>query len=79
MKWLTACNCLQGTLEPLQLEATIELAVAMMCSSCIVQDEATEITYMETVTTSVGGWALGGPHLAVQTPGPTIEDITDLP
>ena len=51
----------------------------MMYTSCIVQDEAMGITYMDTVTTSVGQVALGGPHLAIQTPGPTTEDITDLP
>ena len=37
------------------------------------------ITYMDTVTTSVGQVALGGPHLATQTPGLTIEDVTNLP
>ena len=64
--------------ESLQLEMTIEPAVATMCTSCIVQDEATGITYMDTITTSVGQVALGGPHLATQTPRPTIEDITNL-
>ena len=61
--------------EPLQLEATIEPAVVMMCASRIVQDEATGMMYMDTVTTSVKQVALGGPHLAVQAPGPTIEDV----
>ena len=65
--------------EPLWLEATIELAVAMMCTSHIVQDEATGMMYMDTVTTSMGQVALGGPCLVVQALGPTIEDITDLP
>ena len=64
---------------PLQLEVTIKPAVAMMHTSCIVEDEAAGITYMDTVTTSVGQVALRGPHLAIQTPGPTIEDITYLP
>ena len=65
--------------EPLWLEVTIELSVAMMCTSHIVQDEAMGMTYMDTVTTSLGQVALGGPCLATQTPGPTIEDITNLP
>ena len=45
---------LEAPLEPLQLEIPIELAIATMCASCIVQDEAMGITYMDTVTTSVG-------------------------
>ena len=57
----------------------IEPAIAMMHASHTVQDEAIGITYMDTITTSVGWVALGGPHLAIQAPGPTIEDITDLP
>ena len=65
--------------EPLWLEVTIKPTVAMMCTSYIVQDETMYITYMDTVTTFMGWVALGGPHLAIQTPGPTIEDITDLP
>ena len=72
-------TALKAPPEPLQLETPIEPAIARMCTSCIVQDEATGITYMDTVTTSVGWVALGGPHLAIQVPGPTIEDITDLP
>ena len=65
--------------KPLWLEPPIKPAVAMMCTSHIVQDKAMGITYMDTVTMSMGWVALRGPHLAIQTPGPTIEDITDLP
>ena len=36
-------------------------AVTMMYATCIVQDEATGVTYMDTVTTSVGRVALGIP------------------
>ena len=38
----------------------------MMCTSCIVQDEATGMTYMDTVTASVGQVVLGGPHPVAQ-------------
>ena len=41
-------------LDPLQLAAVVEPTVAMMSVSCIMKDEATRITYMDTVTTSVG-------------------------
>ena len=67
----------KAPLEPLKLEAAIEPTVATMCASHIVQDEAMGMTYMDTITTSVGQVALGGPSLA--TPGPIIEDITNLP
>ena len=53
--------------------------VAMMGASCIVKDEATGITYMDTITTSVGQVALSGPSQGTQAMGPIIEDITDLP
>ena len=52
--------------------------VAMMYATCIVQDEATGVTYMDTVTTLVGRMALGNPCMAANLQGPTVEDITDL-
>ena len=61
--------CLQGDplsvttfevpLESIQPEAVVKPAVAMMCASHVVQDEASRVTYMEMVTTSVGCVALG--------------------
>ena len=61
-KEVTAClqrgplpeTAIEAPLEPLQLEIPIELAIAMMCASGIVQDEAMGITYMDTITTPVG-------------------------
>ena len=56
--------CLQGDpspaialevpLEFMQPEAVITRAVALMCASCVVQDEVSGVTIMEMVTTSVG-------------------------
>ena len=40
--------------DPLQIEAVMEPTVATMSASCIVKDEATGVTYMDTMTTSVG-------------------------
>ena len=65
--------------DPLQLAAVVESTVAMMSISCIMKDEATGITYMDTITTSVGQVALRGPSQGTQATGPTIEDITNLP
>ena len=69
----------KALLEPTQPEAMVKPMVALMCAGCIVQDEATGITYMDMVTTSVGQVSLGSSCLVAQTPGLTIEDVTDLP
>ena len=42
------------------------------------KDEVTGVTYMDTVTTSMGQVALSGPEKGTPTKGPIIEDITDL-
>ena len=57
----------------------IEPMVTMMYATCIVQDKATWVTYMDMVTAPVGRVALGNPCMAATLPGPTVEDITDLP
>ena len=64
--------------DPLQLAAVVEPTVATMSTSCIVKDEATGITYMDTVTTSLGQVTLSGPSQGTPAKGPIIEDITDL-
>ena len=51
---LSPVTTFEVPLHPMQLEATVTPAVAVMYTSCIVQDDATEITYMDTVTTSMG-------------------------
>ena len=65
-------------LDLLQIAAVMEPTVVMMSTSCIVKDDATGVTYMDTVTTSVGRVALSGPEQGTPTRGPIIEDITDL-
>ena len=49
-------------LDPLRIAAVMELIVATISASCIIKDEATGVTYMNTVTTSVGQVALSGPE-----------------
>ena len=41
------------------------------------KDKLTGMTYMDTVTTSVGRVTISGPGLEALPTGPTIEDITD--
>ena len=64
--------------DPLQITAVMEPTVAIMSASCIVKDEATEVTYMDTITTSMGRAALSGSYEVTPTKGPIIEDIMDL-
>ena len=71
-------NVPEAPLDPLQLAAGKEPTVATMSASCIVKDEATGVTYMDTMTTSMGWVALSGPNQGTLAKGPIIEDITDL-
>ena len=48
-----------------------------LSSSHIVKDELMGVTYMDTVTTSIGRVTISGPGLEAFPTGPTIEDITD--
>ena len=62
-----------------QPDMLMEPTVTTMCATCIDQDEATGVTYMDTVTASVGRVALRNPCMVATLPGSTVEDITDLP
>ena len=64
--------------NPLTVRVMSTPGVATMSTSCIVKDEITGVTYMDTVTTSVGRVALSGPEQETSAQGPKIEDITDL-
>ena len=57
----------------------VEPAVMTMYATCIVQDKVTGVTYMDTVTASVGRVALGNPCMAATLPGPTMaeEDLAE--
>ena len=48
--------------DPLTIGVMLAPGVATMSTSCIVKDEGTGVTYMDTVTTSVGIVALSGPE-----------------
>ena len=51
--------------------------ISGVSSSHIVKDEITGITYMDTITTSIGRVAISSPDLEAFPAGPTIEDVTD--
>ena len=50
-----------------------------MCATHLVKDEATGVTYMDMVTTSMGRVALGSSCVVANPHGPIIEDITNSP
>ena len=52
--------------------------MATMSTSCIIMDEATGVTYIDTIITSMGRVALSSPEQGTLTRGPIIEDIMDL-
>ena len=62
-------------LMPMELVAAP--GITSMSSSHIVKDELTGVTYMDTVTTSVGRVTISSPGLGAFPTGPTIEDIMD--
>ena len=63
---------------PLKMGMMMTLGVMTMTASCVICDEATGATYLDTVTTSVGRVTLSSPEGEILMPGPMIEDITDL-
>ena len=46
--------------------------VAALSATQIVQDEATRVTYVDTVTTSVGRVTLWNPHMVANLQGPVL-------
>ena len=64
--------------NPLTIGVVTAPRMATMSTSHIMRDETTGITYMDTVTTSVGRVALSGPGQETPSQGPTIEDVIDL-
>ena len=64
--------------DPLMVGVMLAPGVVTMSTSNIVKDKVTGITYMDTVTTSVGRVVLSSPEQETPAQGLMIEDITDL-
>ena len=52
--------------------------MAILSATQISQDEVTVITYMDTITTSVGWVALENTHMVANLREPVLEDVTDI-
>ena len=80
-----ACLCTPELVEvdlevpvgAMPIRLVVTPGISSVSSSHIVRDEITGITYMDTVTTSVGRVTLSGPNPEACSTGHTIEDITD--
>ena len=55
----------------------MEPTVKMMYATHIVQDEAMGVTYMDTVTASVGRVALRNPCMVATCQEPTVEELAE--
>ena len=64
--------------DPFRVAAILASTAVTMSASCIVRDEAMGVTYIDTITTSVGWVAISGPKQEASTWGPIIEDVIDL-
>ena len=79
---VTAClKALEGSqevpMDTLSIGLVMMLGLSSVSSSSVVQDDATDLTYLDTVTTSVGRVILSSADPNISSTGPIIEDITD--
>ena len=51
--------------------------VTTMYAICLVQDKVTRVTYMDTVTASVGRVALRNPCMVATLSGATVEELAE--
>ena len=60
----------------LSIGLVMTLGISGVSSSQVIKDDATGLTYVDTITTSIGRILLSGPDLNASSTGPTIENIT---
>ena len=68
---------LEAPMGTMLIGLVVTPGISSMSASRIVRDEVTGVTYMDTITTSIGRVALSGPDMEASSTGPTIEDVTD--
>ena len=67
---------LEPTMDTMPIGLVATVGISSMSASHIVKDEATGVTYLDTIMTSIGRVALSSQDLEAPSSGPTIEDIT---
>ena len=67
---------LEPPLGTMPFGVVVAPGISMVSMSYIMSNEATGMTYMDTVTTSIGRVALSSPNSEASSSGPMIKDIT---
>ena len=67
---------LEAPLGTMPIGVVATPGISTMSMSCIIRDEVTGVTYMDTFTTYVGRVALSSPDSEASSSGPTIKDVT---
>ena len=68
---------LEAPMGAMPIGLVVTPRISSMSASHIVKDEVTGITYLDTITTSIGRVALSSPDPEACSTGPTIKDVTD--
>ena len=68
---------LEAPIGTMPIGLVVTPGISSVSTSHIVKDKVTGITYMDTITTSVGRVAISGPDPEASPTGPMIEDITN--
>ena len=80
MACLQVLELVEVDLEPpmgiMPIGLVVTLGISSMSASHIMRDKVTGMTYLDTITTSIGRVAISSPDLEAQSSGPMIEDIT---
>ena len=68
---------LEAPIGTMPIGLVVTPGISSVSTSCIIKDEVTGITYMDTITTSTGRVALSGPDPEASSTGPMIKDVTN--
>ena len=68
---------LEAPMGTMPIALVVTPGIYSMSASHMVKDEVMGITYLDTITTSVGRVALSGPDPEASSTGPTIKDVTN--
>ena len=68
---------LEAPMGTMPTRLVVSPGISSMSASHIVKNEVTGVTYLDTITTSIGRVALSSPDPEASSTGPTIEDVTD--
>ena len=68
---------LEAPMGTMPIGLVVTPGISSVSTSHIIKDEVTGVTYVDTITTSIGRVALSGPDPEASFTGPMIEDVTD--